>query len=65
MGQYDRAIADCDAALKKKPHAESLYLRGIAKLRKGDTPGGDADIAAADALDPKLSDRYGRLGVTP
>jgi hypothetical protein len=66
MGQYEKAIADFDAALKKNPRLTgSVYLRGVSKRRKGDTAGGDADIAAANALDPKLSDVYAHYGVTP
>jgi len=66
MGQYDKAIADYDAALKEMPQsAGSLYVRGFAKRRKRDAAGGDADIAAANELDPKVSDQYARLSVTP
>ncbi len=66
MRQYDKAIADYEAALRSAPRsAASLYVRGLAKKRRGDTAGGDADIATANALDPTISDRYARFGVTP
>jgi Flp pilus assembly protein TadD len=53
-GQYDEAIKKYDEAIKANPFsAEALYLRGIAKLKLGDTVGGEADVAAAAAIDPK------------
>jgi hypothetical protein len=64
MGQLDDAIKDYDAALKADPKiAESLYGRGIAKVRKGDAAGGNGDIAAAKALNPGIADMMDRLGV--
>jgi hypothetical protein len=48
MGDLPSAIADFDAALKAEPAmASSLYGRGLAKRRRGDDAGGEADIAAA------------------
>jgi len=47
-GRFREAITDYDAAIKgipKDPY--SLYGRGIAKLRVGDTAGAQADIAAS------------------
>jgi tetratricopeptide (TPR) repeat protein len=53
-GEYDRAIREFDIALKIAPDsAEILYLRGTAKLKHGDTVGGQTDMAAAVAIDPK------------
>jgi len=58
LGQFDNAIADYNAVLKLKPKlAISLYNRGLAKQKKGDSAGGDADIAAAKAIDPKIADK--------
>jgi hypothetical protein len=52
----DSAIADSDAALRIDPkHAPSLNNRGMVKLKKGDTAGGNADIAGAKAIDPKIA----------
>jgi len=49
----DRAVADYDQALLLQPnYASALYWRGMAKRDKGDTAGGDADIAAARKLEP-------------
>ncbi len=57
LGDYDRAIADYDAALAMAPKQDwSLYGRGIAKIRTGQTAAGQADIAAATAINPALPD---------
>ena len=51
LGQFDKALADYDAAIKLKPKdAWALYGRGMTRLKKGDTAGGDGDIAAAKAV---------------
>jgi tetratricopeptide (TPR) repeat protein len=53
-GQYEEAIKRYSQAIEVWPHSgEALYLRGIAKLKLGDTAGGEADIAAAAAINPK------------
>jgi len=51
LGQFDRAIATYSAALQIDPKSVySLYGRGMAKLKTGDTAGGEADIAASKAI---------------
>jgi tetratricopeptide (TPR) repeat protein len=42
---------------------ESLYGRGVAKLRKGDIAGGNADMAAAKAIKPGIAEELARYGV--
>lgn len=65
-GRYDQAIAAYDAALKLNPKiAASLYGRGLAKLRKGDTAGGRADIAAAEAIRPEIAAEFAIHDVKP
>jgi tetratricopeptide (TPR) repeat protein len=65
LGQFDRAIADYDAALAvDQSLAPSLYVRGLAKRRLGDVKGGDADVAAAEKLFPAIADWYKRMGVS-
>ena len=56
LGQLDRAIADYDAALPRNPkNAIALaHGRGTAKLKKADTGDGNADIAAAIAVQPNI-----------
>jgi hypothetical protein len=63
MGQFEAAIRDYDAALKADPKiAESLYGRGVAKVKNGDADG-NADIAAAKALNPNIAELMAKLGV--
>jgi hypothetical protein len=38
--------------------ARSLYGRGIAKLKKRDTDGGNTDIAAATAIQADVADDF-------
>jgi tetratricopeptide (TPR) repeat protein/predicted aspartyl protease len=66
LGDYDKSIADYEAALQIQPKdAWSFYGRGIDKLRKGKTPEGEADIAQAVKLWPKIADDFTRRGITP
>ena len=43
----------------------SLYGRGMAKRRKQDVAGGNADIAAARAIKPEVSVEFARYGISP
>jgi tetratricopeptide (TPR) repeat protein len=64
MGEFDKAIADFDAALQRAPElASSLYGRGLAKLKKGDVEGGNADIAAGRAIRPTLDEELAKYGL--
>lgn len=64
LGQHDAAIADYDAVLKQQPKAAwTLYARGVAKQRKGLKAEGDADIAAATSIDPKVVEQAKRAGL--
>lgn len=58
----DKAIADCDRALKLRPRtAAFLDSRGLARLRQGDLDKALADYQAALAIAPKLGwSLYGR-----
>jgi hypothetical protein len=42
---------------------DSLYLRGLAKLRKGDSEGGSADAAAAKTVRSNVVGQYARYGL--
>ena len=65
LGRFDGAISDYDKALKHHPlTASSLYGRGTAKLRSGDTSGGRADIAAAKSIQADIVEQFSRIGVT-
>ncbi len=63
LGVYDRAIADYSAAMTDENYWNSLYGRGIAKLKSGDTAGGNADIAEAKAREPDIAEVYAGYGV--
>jgi len=66
LGDFANAMADCDAALRhNSTMPTSLYVRGLAKKRLGYAELGDADIAAATALDAKIADRFAEWGVKP
>jgi hypothetical protein len=41
----------------------ALYGRGLARLKNGDNPGGDADISAAKAIQAGIDDDFMRYGV--
>lgn len=64
LGRWDDAITDSDAALKANPaNAYALFERGFARLRKGDSAGGDADVAASRAIDPNAETELSGFGV--
>jgi hypothetical protein len=44
-------------------YAPALYARGIIKLKKGDLPGGGADIAAAKYIRETIEREMSRAGV--
>ncbi len=41
----------------------ALYGRGLAELKKGNAGAGNADMAAAKAVNPKIVDEFSRYGV--
>jgi tetratricopeptide (TPR) repeat protein len=66
MGQFSQAIAGYDAALTWNPKlAPSMFMRGVAKLRAGDTDGGQADIDAAGQMDSSVAGQFASYGVRP
>ncbi len=66
LGQNREAIEDFDAALKDRADAPwALYGRGVAKLKSGDKPGGDADLQAAAAVAPRLAETARNIGIAP
>lgn len=55
-GKFDLAISDYSTAAQLNPKSsEALFGRGLAKLKKSD-PNGNADIAAAKAMDEKVAE---------
>jgi tetratricopeptide (TPR) repeat protein len=66
LGQPDQAIADYDAALRLDPQkAHTLYGRGLAKRRKADLAGAEADFVAATAISPRIGEQYRGYSVRP
>lgn len=66
LGDYDKAIGEYDAAVQIRPkNAWTLYGRGLAKLKRNDRSGGEADIAAAVAVAPGVVEAYKRMGLAP
>jgi tetratricopeptide (TPR) repeat protein len=64
LNRLDEAIADYDAALKiNSSLVGALYGRGLARRKKGDQAGGDADIAAAKAIKATIADEFAKYGV--
>jgi len=63
MTNFDAAVSDYEAALRRNPSAAgALYGRGVAKLKNEDGTG-EADIAAAKALQANIAEEYVRYGV--
>lgn len=68
LGDFDKAIADDDAALAQNHSNDSaypLYLRGLAELRKGLKSQAQADLAAARKLQPDIDKHYANMGLMP
>ena len=66
MGEFRRAIQDYDQTVALNPKSAGYrYMRGLAKLRSNDASGGNADIAAAVAIEPQVAEQYAAAGVTP
>jgi tetratricopeptide (TPR) repeat protein len=64
MGQFDSAIADYSSALRLEPKmASALYGRGLARLKKGDSAGGNADVTAAKNLEKAIVDDFAKYGL--
>ena len=61
-GRLDEAIGDYDAALKINPNLPgALHGRGLARQKKGDNAGADADMAAAKAIDGNVAAKFPKL----
>jgi tetratricopeptide (TPR) repeat protein len=58
-GEFDRALVDFGVVLRFNPKsALALYARGTMLIKKGDTEAGNADIAAAKAIDPRIAEEF-------
>jgi tetratricopeptide (TPR) repeat protein len=64
LNRLDEAAADFERAFDVDPDdPEALYARGVGRRLKGDTAGGDADIAAARTRAPKVGRRLETMGI--
>jgi tetratricopeptide (TPR) repeat protein/predicted aspartyl protease len=64
LGDYEKSIGEYDAAVKIEPkNAWALYGRGLAKLKKNDRSGGEADIAEAISIAPGVAEAYRKMGL--
>ena len=59
------AYSDYDAAMQVKANAHHQYGRGIAAIRLGRVAEGQADVAAANRLDPVVGGVYAGFGIRP
>jgi tetratricopeptide (TPR) repeat protein len=60
MSRFDSTIEDYSSALRIEPKmASALYGRGLARIKKkGDAPGGSADVTAAKNLETKIAEDF-------
>ncbi|HET8545118.1 MAG TPA: tetratricopeptide repeat protein, partial [Pseudolabrys sp.] len=64
MGQLESAINDYSSVLRIEPAlATALYGRGLARIKKGDATGGNADLAAAGKLEKKIAEDFSHYGI--
>ncbi|MFC0083303.1 aspartyl protease family protein [Dyella flava] len=65
LGHYPESIKAYEQAVAGHPRsAWSRYGLGLAKIRSGQTDAGNADLAAARALDPQIEARATGYGLT-
>ena len=66
QGEYAKAISDFNDALKLMPkNARALYGRAVAESRQSKKSDSDADLAAAQAIAPKIAEPFERYGIAP
>jgi tetratricopeptide (TPR) repeat protein len=64
LGKLDEALADYNAALKINPRlASALYGRGLTKQKKGDSSGGQIDMASANLVQSDIADEFAGYGI--
>jgi tetratricopeptide (TPR) repeat protein len=65
LGKLEESAADYGNVLQQRPKdAEALFGRGTIRLKRGDTAGGEEDIAAAKAVRASVVNMLSRYGVT-
>ncbi len=66
QGDYDKAIADFNDALKITPkNARALYARAVAESRKHNKKDSEGDLEAATQIAPRVAEKFERYGIVP
>jgi tetratricopeptide (TPR) repeat protein len=66
QGDYDKAIADFNDALKIMPkNARGLYARAVAESRKNKRQESASDLEAARQIAPQVGEKLARYGIVP
>jgi tetratricopeptide (TPR) repeat protein len=66
QGDYDKAIADLNDALKLMPkNARALYARAVAESRQNKQKDSASDLEAARQIAPQVAERFERYGIVP
>jgi tetratricopeptide (TPR) repeat protein/predicted aspartyl protease len=66
QGDYDKAIADFNDALKITPkNARALYARAVAESRKHNQKGSESDLEAARQIAPRIAEQFEHYGIVP
>jgi Tfp pilus assembly protein PilF len=66
QGNYDKAMADFNDALKMTPkNAGALYARAVAESRKNEKQESANDLEAARQITPQVAERFERYGIVP
>ena len=66
QGDYDRAIADFNDALKMAPkNARALYARAVAESRKHNKTDSERDLDSARQIAPRVAEKFERYGIVP
>jgi tetratricopeptide (TPR) repeat protein/predicted aspartyl protease len=66
QGDYDKAMADFNDALKIMPKNErALYVRAVAESRKNKKKESEGDLEAAKQIAPQVAEKFERYGIVP
>jgi tetratricopeptide (TPR) repeat protein len=66
QGDYDKAIADFNDALKVAPkNAPALYARAVAESRKNQKKDSESDLGAARQIAPEVAGKFEHYGIVP
>lgn len=64
QGKFDLALKDYEMSLHARPnHAGTLFMRGMTKLKLGQTADGETDIDAAKRIDMRIEMQLAAYGI--